>query len=388
MPSSTSFDVAPYFEPFNLTPKRMGQISRLLKSRVTWWGIDDLGLTERIVLLVAPGNLSQLSPEAVDLLKRCKNRTWAFQIKSDDHYSISRQTYGALFAKLLNLGLIVEADARSKLKGSQTVDQLRGLLGRLGVSAKGNKDALVDRAIEHLSSSELEALTSRVVLYMTTSAGDDAIRAIQDLTEKVRPAISNALSANREHLGSIKPPMPEHVPPDMAEVYSEEEWQEIRALPDLSAGDDSLVSISRPRYDHPSGPGNPRPGWNQVTDTQMTTDQRRLIIIDGLVAVSNQATPGFVIFSDRAKPEHYAQFILGYCEVAAQVWEKGQKMTLDQEHAVLALGFSPPDKRTLNYWMDCGDKALLEMASIVESALRTLGSALDFGLQVEFDEGT
>ncbi|QLQ06258.1 MAG: hypothetical protein HZY76_09555 [Anaerolineae bacterium] len=123
-----NLDLVPYLEPFDLTSKQIERIDRLLTSRLHWWGIDDTDLALRVAIIAAPGQLTKLSPEAFELLERCQNRVWAFHNKPDDHFGISRRTFGQLFCLLLKLDLIVEGNTRQKLSSSKKVTQLRSLL--------------------------------------------------------------------------------------------------------------------------------------------------------------------------------------------------------------------------------------------------------------------
>ena len=198
MTDTPELDVSEYFAEFNPTRKQLKRLAGLVKSVHKVWGSDYSNYgsraAERSTLVIAPGELSQLTPAAYDLLKRCHGRIWAFKVQLEKKYGVfHKQTYGELFNLLLSLGLIVEATPRQKLKGSKTVKELCLLLKARHLSIKGKKDELVDRAVKHLSPAELDAFVTDVLLFRTTEMGDQSIQVIEDLRRRMFTAFYEAV---------------------------------------------------------------------------------------------------------------------------------------------------------------------------------------------------
>ena len=378
------FDLAPYLESFDLTPKQIQKIARLLKSRLRWWGFDDTNLTMRLVIIAAPGKLSKLTPEAIELLKRCQDRVWAFQRDVKGLFGISRRTYGQLFGQLLKLGLIAEGDIRQKLTGSKNVSQLKTLLQERGLPTKGNKNVLVDRLVENLSPEELSHLVANVTLFTATEAGHEGLRVLNELSIKLGGAIWKALAENRTQIDAQMPPIPEKLPPDLREVYTEKEWEEIRALPNQRQ--EATQSPSAVRYTHPEGPGLPTPNWYRVDKDHMTAEERRAVYVDALVVIRNLAAPGFVILSDRSDADRYVQFTEAYFEAAGGYWQQPRHLSLEQRRVLLEAGLQEPDD-TQSFWTHYDELSLGEMVTLIERCFVVLGAPPDFGLQVKFDDG-
>lgn len=382
-------DIAPFFAQFNLNKQQLERIAHEIEQRNTWWDETDIDWdwVEAIALIAAPGKLSQLSAANFHLLKRCRGRVGAFFFEGrETNMGQTRADYAGRFRKLANLGLIVEADITHKLKGSRTIAELQELLSQQGLATKGNKDILLARLIDHLSATELRVLVADVVLYATTAAGDEAIKTIDDLCTAVLVPLREALLAYRVYVEAQPPLVPEHVPPEFAEIYTEGEWQAIRGLPDQPKELPEDFGQA-PRYIHPGGSGLPAPGWDQVSTKQMTRDQRRAIFADGLVAVSNLKAPGFVSFSDDAEEENYVQFTEAICEASSHNQPGMKPLSAARHQALLGLGFQTPVGSGDNFWMDYSTRSLDEMVSVIESVFVILGSSPDFALVVEFDDG-
>jgi hypothetical protein len=195
----TEPDIGPYFEEFTPTPKQLRALVRLVRSAHKSWGIDFGNAFIEATLVLAPGDLSRLSPSAYDLLKRCQSRVWEFRVRLDERYRpFGNETYGQLFTLLVSLGLISDATSRHKLRGSNTVSDLRSWLRSRGLSSGGRKEELVDRVVENLAPEELEAQVSGVILYGTTGAGDKALGALRDLRPRVQAAFYAAVVGTRE----------------------------------------------------------------------------------------------------------------------------------------------------------------------------------------------
>jgi len=207
-----NLDISQYFTQFNPVPKQMKRLAKLLKDIHKWWGIDYHRLKDSIIeatLLLAPGDLSRLSPAAVDLLKRCQNRVWSFNVRLDSKYDpFHKQTYLELFELLLSLGLIAEVSLRNKLKGAKKVDDLRFLLKAKGVFDNGKKEELIDRVINNYSTDELENLLKGIILFNTTEAGNKALETIAELESKVGVAFRTALVGTRGYFEANKEPAP------------------------------------------------------------------------------------------------------------------------------------------------------------------------------------
>lgn len=195
----TEPDIGQYFDEFAPTPKQLKELVRLIRSVHKSWGIDFGNAFIEATLVLAPGSLCQLSPCAYDLLKQCQNRVWEFRVRLDARYHpFGRETYGQLFTLLVSLGLISDATSRHRVRGSNTVSDLRSLLRSMGLSSKGRKEELVDRVVENLTSEELKALVSGVFLYMTTDAGDRALGAVKELHSRVQTAFYAAVLGTTE----------------------------------------------------------------------------------------------------------------------------------------------------------------------------------------------
>lgn len=378
------FDLAPHLEPFDLTSKQIQRIARLLKSRLRWWGLDDTDLALRVAIIAAPGQLSKLTPEAIELLRRCQNRVWAFQNRPDDHFGISRRTFGQLFRQLLKLDLIVEGDARQKLSGSKNVTQLRALLQERDLPTKGLKEALVDRLVENLGQEELSHLVANVTLFTATQAGHEALRVLNGLSVTLGGAIWKALADNRARIDAQLPPVPEKLPPDLKEVYTEKEWEEIRALPNQRQEATRLPPAAR--YTHPEGAEMPTPNWYRVDKDQLTAEERHAVYVDALVAITNLAAPGFVILSDQSDTDRYVQFTEAYFEAAGGYWQQECPLSAEQRRALLEAGLQEPEDAQ-NFWTNYSGRTLEEMAALIEKCFIILGSSPDFGLHIEFDDG-
>lgn len=378
------FNLTPYLGPFNLTPKQIQKITRLVKSRLRWWGVDDTDLALRVAIIAAPGKLTKLTPDAIELLKRCQSRVWAFQRNANERFGISRRTYGQLFGQLLALNLIAEGDARQRLNGSKNVSQLRLLLQDRGLSTKGTKDVLIDRLLESLGQGELGELVADVTLFRATEAGEEALRIINDLSIRLGGAIRVAILENKAQIDAQLPAIPEKLPADMREVYTEEEWEEIRAL--SSRSQEKVSSAPAARYAHPQYSDLPIPDWYRVDQEHMTTDERRALYVDALVAITNLDTPGFVILSDRSDADRYVQFTEAHFEAAGGYWQKQQSLSPEQKCALLEAGLQEADD-TQNFWTNYGEQSLEEMVALIEKCFVVLGASPDFGLQVEFDDG-
>ncbi len=376
--------LTPYLKPFDLTPKQIQRITRLLKSRLRWWGFDDTDLALRVAIIAAPGRLSKLTPEAIELLKRCQDRVWAFQRDVNERFGISRRTYGQLFGQLTTLGLIIEGDVRQKLKGSKNIPQLKTLLQDRGLPTKGTKDVLLDRLVENLGQGDLSNLVADVTLFTATETGEEALRILNDLSIRLGGAIRVAIMENKPQIDAQLPPMPEKLPAEMREVYTEEEWEEIRALPNRSQ--EEALSAPAARHAHPQGPGLPMPGWYRLERKQMTADERRAAYVDALVAVTNLDTPSFVTLSDRADSDRYVQFTEAYFEAAGGYWQQERPLSSEQKRALLEAGLQEAAD-TRNYWVHYGERSLEEMVQLIEECFAILGVWPDFGLQVEFDTG-
>jgi hypothetical protein len=202
-------DISQYFSQFSPSPKQIKKIFKLLKSVHKWWGVDPGDSFIEATLLLAPGDLSQLSLAAYKLLKRCQNRIWAFNINLDDKFDLfSKQTYLSLFDLLISLNLIVEASLPSKIIGSKKVDDLRRLLKEKGLSDKGTKKELSDRLIQNFSAEELESLVNGIVLFHTTCTGDKAIKNIAELRWRVGLAFQAAKVGTMDYFETIKEPTP------------------------------------------------------------------------------------------------------------------------------------------------------------------------------------
>ena len=207
----TEPNVSQWFVEFEPTPKQLRKLATLLKGIHTRWGIDYGDSFIEATLVVAPGELSQLTPAAYDLLKRCQNRIWEFKVGLDEEYGVfHKQTYGELFDLLLSLGLIVKATLRQRLKGSKKVEELRVLLKSKGLSNKGKKDKLVDRVLQSFSQEEQQSLVTDVILFRTTEAGDRAVQTIQELFPKMLSAFLDAVGGTMQHFETEK-----ETPPDL-----------------------------------------------------------------------------------------------------------------------------------------------------------------------------
>lgn len=196
----TEPDIRQYFEEFAPTPKQLKELVRLIRSVHKSWGVDFGNALIEATLVLAPGSVSQLSPCAHDLLKRCQNRVWEFRVRLDARYNpFGRETYAQLFTLLVSLRLISDATSRDKVRGSNTVSHLRSSLRSMRLSNKGRKEDLVDRVVENLTSEELKALVSGVILYRTTDAGDRALGAVKELHPRVQTAFYAAVVGTREY---------------------------------------------------------------------------------------------------------------------------------------------------------------------------------------------
>ncbi len=372
----SEFDIAPYFAHLNLTAKQLKRIAEEIANRNAWYGVDTVELNETVTLIAAPPPLSQLSWPALELLKRCRGRVRAF---TDSDQKANFQT-------LAGLGLITEADARRKLNGAQTVDELRSRLKAYGEDTKGNKATLLDRLLARLSPDELGALVADVILYTTTPAGDAVLKTFDELRYPVIEAIWRALNAIRPELEAERPPTPMHVPLDLDGMVTEAEWQELRAKSAQKAA--APIQCPAPHYAHPGGSGRPEPGWERVTGQRMTPEQRHAIIVNGVVAVRNLGNSAFVIFEDRADETSYVQLANDViCEVNSGTWGNGEGLSPTQRQALLALGFQAPSSSDDNFSLDYTERSLDDMVAIIENAFMILGSAPDFALAVKFDAG-
>ena len=208
MTDTPELDVSEYFAEFNPTQKQLKRLASLVKSVHRVWG-SDYWAAERATLVIAPGELSQLTPAAYDLLKRCQGRTWAFKVQLEEKYGVfHKQTYGELFNLLLSLGLIVEATPRQKLKGRKTVKELCLLLKAKHLPIKGKKDELVDRAVKHLSPAELDALVADVILFRTTEAGEQATQVIDELRHRMSTSFFEAAKGTVKYSKAKEEPPP------------------------------------------------------------------------------------------------------------------------------------------------------------------------------------
>lgn len=381
------FDLTPYFESFDLTPKQIGKIACLLKSRLNWWGIDNTDLTLEVAIIAAPDQLSELNPEAIELLRRCQGRVWAFKNRPDDRLGISQRTFGQLFNQLLRLGLIAEGDTRQKLWGSKDVSQLKTLLQERGLPTTGNKNVLVERLIESLGREELNRLVADVTLFRATEAGLEALRVINELSFTVGGALWKAIADNSAQINAQMPPVPKKLPANLAEVYTEEEWEEIRALPNHpQEATPSLLSLPLVRYTHPEGPGLPLHDWHRVDRNHMTAGERRAVYVNALVAITNLAQPGFVILSDRSDTDRYVQFTESHFEAAGGYWQEQRVLSTEQKYALFEAGLQESDDMQ-NLWTTYGERSLEEMATLIEKCFAVLGSSPDFGVHIEFEDG-
>jgi hypothetical protein len=230
-------EISQYFAEFNPTAKQLGRLVTLVRGVHKWYGIEYGNAVEQATLVMAPGELSQLTPAAFDLLKRCRNHIWAFKVRLEDEYGVFyKETYEKLLDSLLSLGLIAEATQRQKLKGSRTVDELRSLLEVRGLPTKGKKDVLVNRIIECSSQAELDALVTDVILFRTTEEGDYAIQLIGELRWRVQKAFASAAIGTMRYFKDKQSPptLPPGVLYDDGEVrITEEEVKQAAAELDL-----------------------------------------------------------------------------------------------------------------------------------------------------------
>lgn len=310
-------DVSCYFAEFNPTPKQLKRLTRLLRSVHKWWGVDYGDAIIQATLVVAPGDLTRLTPGATHLLARCRDRLREFKSGLDRQYDpFHKQAYRDLFSLLLDLRLIAHASSPQKLAGSTTVTDLRLLLKAKGLSDKGKKDDLVSRVVANCSSDELDRMVAGVILYRTTPAGDHALQAITDLQERMGQAFTAAVAGTMTYFEARKEPAPT-LPPgvyyDDGDVrITEEDIQ--RALHSLSPEADRAVSLPR----------NPE---------QMTLD---LETIEAIVSRIETSGDGFCILS--TSPQEEAPFIqaafLGHLGGQWRVEAKADITTLSD------LGFS------------------------------------------------
>jgi hypothetical protein len=207
-----NLDISRFFAEFNPAPKQITILAKLLKRVHKWWGIDYSGLHDSVIeatLLLAPGDLSLLSSPAFDLLKRCQNRVWAFNVRLDSNYDpFHEQTYYELFELLLSLGLIEESSLPDKLRGTKKVNDLRFLLKARGVLDNGKKEELINRVIKNYSTAEVENLVKGSILFNTTKLGDKALQTIAELELRIRVAFQAALVGTMDYFEARKEPAP------------------------------------------------------------------------------------------------------------------------------------------------------------------------------------
>lgn len=201
--------VSQYFSQFNPTPKQLRRLTRLLKGVHKWWGIDYGDSIIKATLVVAPGDLAHLTPGAIHLLARCRDRLREFKVDLDRQYDpFHKQTYRDLFDLLLSVGFIVDASPPDKLAGSTTVTDLRLMLRAKGLSDKGRKDDLVNRVVSNCTSDELDKMVAEVILYRATPAGDHALQTIADLQATMGQAFTAAVTETMADFEASKEPAP------------------------------------------------------------------------------------------------------------------------------------------------------------------------------------
>ncbi len=219
----SDLDVAPYFSHLNPSVEQLARITHEIEAQNHWWGVGNKRLIDTIAIVFAPGDLSQLSIEAFELLRRCQGRAKSFDLKGKDtDYGQSCDAFIDRFRQLAEMGLVREADIRAKLKGSRSVGELRTLLSEQGLVAKGNKDDMVERLTNHLDADTLRDLTADIVLYTTTPSGDQAISTISKLSLQAYAPLSQALRANESYLENQRPPLPSDIEPSELELTDED----------------------------------------------------------------------------------------------------------------------------------------------------------------------
>jgi hypothetical protein len=202
-----------YFSKFGPTDSQLSQLVRLLKKVHTPWGMDFGDSLLQATLIVAPGDLSRLTPCAYDLLKRCQGRVWEFKVQVGEQYDpLHRETYQELFELLLSLGLIEETNLAQKLKGSRKVNELKVLLESADLSCKGKKDDLVARVLSNFPEEELTGMVSDVILYQATDKGDKAVEVIGELLPRMQMAFHAAAIDTRDQSTGPRAPVSELLP--------------------------------------------------------------------------------------------------------------------------------------------------------------------------------
>jgi hypothetical protein len=214
-------DISHFFSEFRPTDGQLARLVSLLKGVHKQRGMDFGDSFIQATLIIAPEDLSRLTPSAYHLLKRCQGRVWEFKVQFGEQYgAFCTETYQELFDLLLSLGLIQEATLTQKLKGSRKVSELRGLLQSEGLSDKGKKDDLVARISASFAQKELSDLVSGIILYRTTDAGDRVLQMVDELLPKMRMAFYSAAMSTRDLFAERAKPIPE-LPPGV--LYEDEE---------------------------------------------------------------------------------------------------------------------------------------------------------------------
>ncbi|HNS49846.1 MAG TPA: SAP domain-containing protein [Anaerolineae bacterium] len=307
--------VSQYFSQFNPTPKQLRRLTRLLKGVHKWWGIDYGDSIIKATLVVAPGDLAHLTPGAIHLLARCRDRLREFKVDLDRQYDpFHKQTYRDLFDLLLSVGLIVDASPPGKLAGSTTVTDLRLMLRAKGLSDKGRKDDLVNRVVSNCTSDELDKMVAEVILYRATPAGDHALQAIADLQATMGQAFTAAVTETMADFEASKEPaptLPSGVYYDDGEVRITQEDidRAVGVTVDLSGSEmrDILDPIPRERKGKKRGRLLP-----ELESAASTGGNRRHMAlsyeaVEGIVCEIETSGDGFFIVS--TTPQNDAPFI-------------------------------------------------------------------------------
>lgn len=203
-----SVDISQYFQAFSPTSSQLRRLRSLAKQACKRWGVFYTDEPLGAVLILAPGPLSELTPAAYELLRRCSGRRWSFKVSLTEKVSIySNETYGDTFGLLESLGLIREGTLSQKIWGSTTVQELHSVLKDKGVGHSGPKDKLVQTVMDCVSQEVIQAWVGNEVWYETTEVGDQALDTINDLRCSVSAAFSQAAyHVWRELYGDQSPP--------------------------------------------------------------------------------------------------------------------------------------------------------------------------------------
>ncbi len=226
-------DISSHFSEFKPTAQQLRAIEKAMKKGNKWWGTDYAEIeTQNVALMLAPGELANLTPAAYDLLKRCQNRKWAFyrwsnNVRQHNYGYPYKGTYGELAELLLSLDLIYEANSRQKLAGNSTVKELRELLQNRGLETRGKKDELVDRIMNNLSEPEIKNLTSGVFLYIATEKGENTLDILQEHIAKVISAFSEAVRKFNSALVIDRDAPPVSPPEELSDIISQEAWDSL-----------------------------------------------------------------------------------------------------------------------------------------------------------------